>query len=138
MAGELNGTGIILQNGAGAIVGQVSVTVTHNGTPIDISNKSNGDWRTLLAGEKSGRSVDFGLELIHNNDANYQAVRKADQTATTDPYTLTFVSDLTTDEEISGNFMVTGMSDSIPHGDKFTCSLTLQSSGAVTYTDPVA
>ena len=40
MSGEINGTGIVLVNGTGAIVGQMEGTLTFNGSPIDISNKS--------------------------------------------------------------------------------------------------
>ena len=40
MAGEINGTNIVLVNGTGEIVGQMEGTLTFNGSPIDISNKS--------------------------------------------------------------------------------------------------
>ena len=43
MSGEINGTNIVIANGTGEIVGQGAFTLTYGGTPIDISNKSNGD-----------------------------------------------------------------------------------------------
>ena len=40
MAGEINGTKVLIKKDGSTIVGQMEATVTFNGTPIDISNKS--------------------------------------------------------------------------------------------------
>ena len=37
MAGEINGTNVVISNGTGVIVGQMEATLTYNGTPIDIA-----------------------------------------------------------------------------------------------------
>ncbi len=134
---SINATNVILEDGTGAIVGQGEMTITRLGTPIDISNKSNGDWRTLLAGEKSGKGVDIAINFVHNLDPSYLALRKADLDATLDPYTLTIPSTATTDESFTGSFMVHGLSDAAPHGDKYASSMTLSSSGEVAFTDAV-
>ena len=55
MAGEINGTAIVLNNTTGAIVGQGDFTHTFGGTPIEIGNKSYGDAVTYLDGELSGK-----------------------------------------------------------------------------------
>ena len=64
MAGEINGTTIILQDGTGAIVGQMEMTMTFSGTPIDISNKSAGDFITLLDGELAGNNESAYVQAI--------------------------------------------------------------------------
>ena len=58
MAGEINGTDIIIQKGAvpADIFGQMEATLTMNGTPIDISNKSAGDFVLLLDGEVTSQA----------------------------------------------------------------------------------
>jgi hypothetical protein len=48
MTGEINSTQVIISNTGGDIVGQMEATITFNGTPIDISNKSYEDWVTLM------------------------------------------------------------------------------------------
>ena len=77
MAGENNATTIIFQKGAtpADIVGQGEFTATFGGTPIDISNKSFGDFVTLLDGEMSGKQLVVSGTLIYNSDTVYRAVR---------------------------------------------------------------
>ena len=135
MAGEINGTNVIIQNGTGAIVGQGEMTLTYNGTPIDISNKSYGDNVTLLDGELAGKQIQLSGPFTYNDDAQYRKVRSDALTGTQDTYTVTFVSDATTDESFSALMVPNGLSDSIPHGDKVQTQLTFLSSGAITHVD---
>ena len=71
MANEINGTNTVIENGTGAIVGQMETTLTYNGSPIDISNKSSGDYVSLLNGELSGKQVQFSGTLIYNDDIQF-------------------------------------------------------------------
>ena len=137
MAGEIEGTDVIIQNGTGEIVGQGSFTHTFAGTPIDISNKSNGDNITLLDGALAGKQHVFAGTIIYNSDTQYRAMRAAAFSGTQDTYTITYVSDATTDEAFSGSFVPTGLSDDLPHGDKVMTTISFNSSGAVTRTAAV-
>ena len=134
MSGEVNGTKVILQNSTDAIVGQMEMTVSHNGTPIDISNKSAGDFVTLLDGELAGKQLQISGTIVYNDDTQYRATRAAALAGTQDTYTLTYISDATTDEVLSAEMVPTALSDALPHGDKISTSITFLSSGTITHT----
>lgn len=134
MSGEINGTSVIVQNGSGEIVGQGEMTMTWNGSPIDISNKSAGDWVTLLDGELSGKQMQLSGNIVYNDDAQYRKVRADALTGTQDTYTVNYVSPATTDESFSGTMVPNGLSDALPQGDKVSTTITLLSTGVVTHT----
>lgn len=132
MAGEINGTNILIQKGAAPadIVGQMEATLTMNGTPIDISNKSYGDFVTYLDGEVSSQQITLTGTITYNSDSVYEAVRADAFTGTQDDYGVTFPSG----EAYTGKFVPSGISDSLPHGDRVTTAFTLSSSAEVTRT----
>lgn len=134
MSGEINGTNIVIQNGTGVIVGQMEMTMTWNGTPIDISNKSYNDFITLLDGELAGKQLQVSGTIVYNDDAQYRKVRTDSLTGIQDAYTLTYVSSATTDEVFSGLMTPNGLSDALPHGDKVSTTITFLSSDEVTHT----
>lgn len=138
MAGELNGTNIVIENGSGAIVGQMESTLTVNGSVIDISNKSYQDFVTLLDGELSGKQLQIAGTIVYNNDTQFAKVRADSLVGTQDNYTMTYVSANTTDEAFSALFTPNGLSDAIPHGDKVSTSITFLSSGVYTHVPAVA
>ena len=138
MANEINGTNTVIENGTGAIVGQMETTLTYNGSPIDISNKSAGDYVSLLNGELSGKQVQFSGTLIYNDDTQFRKVRADSLVGTQDTYTITYVgSGATTDESFSATFVPNGLSDAIPYGDKVSTTITFLSSGVVTHVPAV-
>ena len=138
MANEINGTNTVIENGTGAIVGQMETTLTYNGSPIDISNKSAGDYVSLLNGELSGKQVQFSGTLIYNDDTQFRKVRTDSLVGTQDTYTITYVgSGATTDESFSATFVPNGLSDAIPYGDKVSTTVTFLSSGVVTHVPAV-
>lgn len=134
MANELNGTAIVLNNSTGAIVGQGDFTHTYGGTPIEISNKSYGDFVTYLDGELATKQHIFAGEITYNDDTEFRKVRADALSGTQDTYTLTFTGSGTTPESFTGLFVPTGLSDTIPQGAKVTTSISFNSSGAVTHT----
>jgi len=138
MSGELNGSKIILQNSTGVIVGQMEGSLTFNGSPIDISNKSFDDWVTLMDGELAGKQLQFSGSIVYNDNVQYAKVRADSIAGAADTYTLTYTSANTTDEAFSASMIPNGLSDSLPHGDKVTTSITFLSTGAVTHTPAVA
>lgn len=134
MAGEINGTKVLIKKDGSTIVGQMEATVTFNGTPIDISNKSQGDWVTLLDGELAGKQLQIAGTLIYNSDTVYRQVRADALAGTQATYTVEYTSDASTDEAFSATMVPNGLSDALPMGDKVTTSITLLSSGTVTHT----
>jgi predicted secreted protein len=133
MAGELNGTTAMLMKGTGTgavIVGQMEFTMTYGGTPIDISNKSFGDYVTYLDGELATKQVVLSGSVIYNNDSVYQEVRAETLTGTQDDYALVYGNG----EKLEAKFVPTGMSDALPHGASVTTTISFNSSGAVTHT----
>ena len=134
MSGEVNGTKVLIKKDGSTIVGQMEATVTFNGTPIDISNKSQGDWVTLLDGELAGKQLQIAGTLIYNSDTVYRQVRADALAGTQAVYTVEYTSDATTDEQFSATMVPNGLSDALPMGDKVTTSITLLSSGTVTHT----
>ena len=137
MAGEINGTNIVLVNGTGEIVGQMEGTLTFNGSPIDISNKSFLDNVTLLDGELAGKQLQFAGSIVYNDDTQYRKVRADSISGTQDTYTITYTSNATTDEAFTALMVPNGLSDALPHGDKVTTSITFLSSGVITHTPAV-
>ena len=129
MAGEINSTTVIISNTGGDIVGQMECTVTFNGTPIDISNKSYEDWVTLMDGELAGKQLQVAGSCVFNSDATYKQVRADSFSGTLDDYTVTYSASGAT---LAASMMPNGLSDAAPHGDKLVSSFTLLSSGVVT------
>ena len=137
MSGEINGTNIVLVNGSGSIVGQMEGTLTFNGSPIDISNKSYSDNVTLLDAELAGKQLQFAGSIVYNDDTQFRKVRANSLTGTQDDYTINYVSNATTDESFSAKMTPNGLSDALPHGDKVTTSITFLSSGVITHVPAV-
>ena len=134
MSGEINGTSVVIANGTGTIVGQMEMTLTYNGSPIDISNKSAGDFIQLLDGELAGKQLQMSGTIVYNDDAQYRKVRADSLVGTQDTYTVTYVGPATTDESFSASMVPNGLSDALPHGDKVATTITFLSSGTVTHT----
>jgi hypothetical protein len=133
MAGEITGTAIIINNGTGTIVGQGDFTHTYGGTPIEIGNKSYGTNITYLNGELATKQHVFSGTLTYNNDDQYRKVRSDAFSGTMDTYTITYTgSGVAVDESFSGQFMPTGLSDTLPNGAKVETTISFNSSGEVT------
>ena len=129
MAGEINGTNVLLKKGTNLgtdIVGQMEFTLSHAGTPIDISNKSYSDFVTLLNGELSGKQLTFSGTLVYNSDATYRNVIDAAYAGTIEQYTIVWPDGY----YLTANFMPNQPSDSAPHGDKVSTSISFLSSGS--------
>ena len=133
MAGEINGTTVLVSKGAGVIVGQMEATVTFNGTPIDVSNKSSGNNIVLLDGELAGKQMQIAGTIVYNNDVVYRAIRADALVGAQDTYKITYAGATTTQESFSATMVPTGLSDALPHGDKVSTSITLLSSGVITH-----
>ena len=132
MAGEINGTDILIQKGAipTDIFGQMEATLTMSGAPIDISNKSTGDFVLLMDGGVSSQQIVLSGTLVYNISSSYEEIKAEAWTGTQDDYLITF----TGGESYAFKGVPSGISDAIPVGDKVSTSFTLSSSGIVTRT----
>jgi len=133
MAGEINTTNTVITNSSGVIVGQGALTHTFAGTPIDISNKSNGDNVTYLDQELAGKQHVFAGDFVYNNDPEFRKARTDTFIGKQDTYTLTYVgSGAVTDESFEGLFVPNALSDDLGMGIAGKTTLSFSSSGAVT------
>ena len=137
MSGEINATNVVIVNGTGDIVGQMEMTLSFNGTPIDISNKSFDDWVTLMDGELAAKQLQVSGTIVYNDDTQFRKVRDDAFAGVADTYTITYVSGATTDESFTASMIPNGLSDALPHGDKITTSITFLSTGEVTHVPAV-
>ena len=133
MAGEINTTNTVITNSSGVIVGQGALTHTFAGTPIDISNKSNGDNVTYLDQELAGKQHVFAGDFVYNNDTEFRKTRGDTFIGKQDTYTLTYVgSGSVTDESFEGLFVPNALSDDLGMGIAGKTTLSFSSSGVVT------
>lgn len=134
MAGEINGTKVLLQKDGNTVVGQMDGTITIGGTPIEISNKSTDDFITYLNGELQGKQIVFTGTVTYNSDTEFRQMRADAMVGTQDTYSIVFNgSGSTTDESFTGTFTPSGISDNLAMGERVTTSITVSSSGAYTY-----
>lgn len=134
MAGEKNGTTVVITKNDVEIVGQMEATITYGGTPIDISNKSFGDWITALDDNLSGRQIIIAGTIVYNDAVIYEAIKADAFTGKQDTYGVDFLNG----ETLAGTFVPTGMSDSLPHGDKVSTAISFNSSGEIIRTPQTA
>jgi hypothetical protein len=132
MAGELNGVKALLLIGDGAgdyseLVGQLELSNNVNGSLIDISHKSLGDYVAYLNGELGGDGLTLSGTLVYNNDATYRLFKaKQDARLITD-FKLSFNNEDTTSLYING--LITELSDNLEPGDKIVTSFSIMSTG---------
>ena len=133
MAGELNGTDVKLAVEAvpaggsyNDIGGLLSNSFTANNSAIDLTNKSSGGFRELMAGEGL-QSVDISAEIIFSTEANF-AIMKAGYLS----QALLLYQIARGAEVIGGAFKIISWAEASPDQDKVVVSVSLQSSGAIT------
>lgn len=112
-----------------SIIGQLEITSSINGAPIDTSTKSDDDFVTLLDGELSTKGAALTGTLIYNSSASYRVIRTAQTTHVIKDFKLSFNDTNEVDLYISG--IINGLSDSKPIGDKLVTSFSVISTGDV-------
>ena len=135
MSGEINATNVLLKKGTGSpstVDGQMELTATWGGTPIDISNKSYFDNVTYLDEEVSSQQLVISGTLTYNNGATYKEMLTEQVDCTQDDYTFEFPDG----RKYEGKFVPSGISFGLPQGDKVTTPFTLSSSGPVLPVEP--
>mgnify|MGYP000034403731 FL=1 len=129
----LNGTKAVLMLGASGqydtIAGQAELTSTDTGTPIDITNKSTGDFVVLLNGETSGKGENVAVTLLCSSAASYREIKRLARQHEIADFKVSYNENDETDIFLSG--IVQGLADAMPMGDKVSTSFTLLSTGEV-------
>mgnify|MGYP005995021825 CR=1 FL=1 len=132
MSGELNGVKALLLIGDGAgtyseIIGQVELSDTFNGTPIDISEKSVGDFVTYLNNELATNGLSISGGMVYNNHASFELFRSKQVSRLITDFKLSFNAEDTTSLYVSG--VITEISDNLALGDKVITNFNIQSTG---------
>ena len=132
MSGEANGTHCLLYRFTGTedavIVGQLELTSTFNGTPIEITNKSHNDFVTLMDANQSTKGRTITANIVYSNDAEYKLLRANSLAGNIDEYMLDYGTGLVA-EQIRFNGIPNAPSDTAPVGDKVTSSISILSVG---------
>jgi len=129
--GAQNGTSIYVSMNPGGgmtqIGGQNSHSLTLNNGLIDITTKDSASYRELLVDEGT-QSVDLTLDLTFNSESTFASLRAAAGSKADYPFQINMPA---------GNMAFTGMvasfADTSPDGDKLTASVSIQSTGTVTW-----
>jgi predicted secreted protein len=125
--GAQNGTGIFVLMGGTQIGGQNSHSLTLNNSIIDITNKSSASYRELLADEGT-QSVDLSLDLTFNSEVTAAALRVAAGDKSDNVFTIVMPAGT-----MSFSGIVASYADTSPDGDKLSASVSIQSTGTVTW-----
>lgn len=133
---EFIGRKAVLDKAGTAVAGVTSTGVTVNGSAVDITTNDDSGWRTLLS-DAGVKSVDFAISGISNDLDFIKALISG--TDMQDTYTLTFPPEAddntVTGATITGTFNLVSVSMTGANAEGTTFEATLQSSGAITFTD---
>jgi TP901-1 family phage major tail protein len=124
----ISGRKLRIKRGSTAIAGARSDSITINNEPIDITDKDDAGWRTMLA-DVGVRSIDCEVEGILT-DSTFLALAVGTASSLLEAYTLELdgIGDFTGDFYLA-SFAVTG-----EQADATTFTASLQSSGTITFT----
>lgn len=86
----LNGSGVLLSKGDDVIVGQMDMTINYIGSPIDLTNNAEGEWRVLLDGVLSSKELAIDASITFSSDSIYQQVLTDSLSGTADYYKITY------------------------------------------------
>lgn len=109
------------------IGGQNSHTLTLNNALIDITNKSSADFRELLPDEGL-QSLDLSLDLTFNSSAGFGSLRTIAGTKADADFIIVMPAGSLRFVGIVSSFV-----DTSPTSDKVTASVTIQSTGTITW-----
>jgi predicted secreted protein len=140
MTDEILGRGVELRIDGSVLVCFRSLTMTHNGELLDVTDSCSNGYREL-ATELAVRSVDLGIEAIMKRHVFRSRVLSGTAGALLfSNAQLVWPSSTGSGDGdvLSGNFVISAYSETAPHDNVVTISATLQSTGAYTFTPEVA
>jgi TP901-1 family phage major tail protein len=124
----ISGRKLRVKRGSTAIAGARSDSITINNEPIDITDKDDAGWRTMLA-DVGVRSIDCEVEGVLQ-DSTFLALAVGTASALLEAYTLEIdgIGDFT------GNFYLASFAVTGEQADATTFTASIQSSGTITFT----
>jgi predicted secreted protein len=124
----ISGRKLRVKRGSTAIAGARSDSITINNEPIDITDKDDAGWRTMLA-DVGVRSIDAEIEGILI-DSTFLALAVGTASSLLEAYTLEIdgIGDFT------GNFYLASFAVTGEQADATTFTASIQSSGTITFT----
>jgi len=122
------GLAFLLKVAGVAVAGMRSTSFTLNGEEVDVTNKDSAGWRTLLAGA-GVTSMSVSASGVFVDNSNMIAVRGYAIAKTLNTFVLEFESG----DTYTGSFQVASCEQSGEHNGEVTYSISLSSSGAVTF-----
>ena len=139
MANGFNGGLCLIYKGLYAaktdIIGQGDASLTHNGAPIEINNKSTGGWRENLDGSISTRSLDIDIEFTTSDQVSFETLVSDAFAGTAGDYTMVFTDALgTSGYYYEGSFTPVISSETAAKDSAATASVQFQSSLEITRT----
>ena len=117
-----------IRRGTTPIAGATSDNLTINNEPVDITDKDDAGWRTMLA-DVGVRSLEGTVEGV-TNDATLIAVAVGTASSLLSNHTI-LITGLGT---FSGDFFLSNLQLSAPQAEAVTFTATIQSSGQITWT----
>lgn len=115
----------------GTVAGLRDLTATINNESVDITNKDSAGWREL--GEGFGtQSVTLSAAGIATDGATFESLKGYAQANSINALQ---VIQTTEGDYLAGNFQVTSFQESGSHNNELSFTLTLESAGAVTFTN---
>ena len=117
--------------GATAVAGVRDVSMTVNGTPIDVTDQDDANYNSFLSGELIDQAIEISISGLET-DGVLQGIALGSASGK-------FISNLTLDlpttgTEISGDFVMSNYSETGPYKDAQTFTATFTSDGAWTAT----
>jgi predicted secreted protein len=124
----ISGRKLRVKRGSTAIAGARSDSITINNEPIDITDKDDAGWRTMLA-DVGVRSIDCEVEGVLQ-DSTFLALAVGTASALLEAYTIEVdgIGDFT------GNFFLASFAVTGEQADATTFTASIQSSGTITFT----
>jgi predicted secreted protein len=131
LTGAINGTKVLLKrkmsDGTQLVIGAlVSNSSNYQRNALDITTKSDPDFRQMLDGDEGTKTIDHNVEVLFSSDTAYQAMRNDYFTGDIVSYFL--VLDDSTDNEAEFKFKVTNFADENAQNASVSTSVTLTSS----------
>lgn len=128
---KLTGRLCLIKKNAVTIAGGRTVSVTVNGSPIDVQDQGDSGFVTHLAGILTGRSLELSIEGYEEDNVLRDI---AMSTTATDSFLTDITFEFPDGDEISGSFVLSGYSETGVYEDAQTFSGSFTSNGTWTYT----
>ena len=129
----INGTKALLMTGSGGdyavIVGQMDLSHTFNGAPIEINTKSNGDWATFINAELSAKGNVVSGDIVFSNDAVFEDLRAKRVAHLITDFKLSFNENSDVDLYFSG--VIASMADTLATGAALKTNISINSTGQI-------